>query len=116
MATTNQSHVVSLLPLFPGFTLPEMILPSSPGTWRDSDNFNARWGNARTELGVPDITSHSFRKSVATLIDEGGLSARKSADRLGHARVSETQDVYMARGRVHSEIAEMLDQARKNDE
>ena len=116
MATTNQSHVVSLLPLFPGFTLPEMILPRSPGTWRDSDNFNARWGKARTELGVPDITSHSFRKSVATLIDEGGLSARKGADQLGHARVSETQDVYMARGRVHPEIADMLDRALKNDE
>ncbi len=30
----------------------------------------------REELGVPEITTHSFRKTVATLIDDEGLSAR----------------------------------------
>jgi integrase len=39
---------------------------------------------------VPDVTSHSFRKSLATLIDEEGSPARVGADYLGHARVSET--------------------------
>jgi hypothetical protein len=28
---------------------------------------------------------------------------------LGHARVSETQDTYMARGRVHTQVAELLE-------
>jgi integrase len=52
---------------------------------------------------------HSFRKTVATLIDDEGLSARIGADHLGHARVSITQDVYMTRGRVHGQVAELLD-------
>jgi integrase len=69
-----------------------MIFPSTAGTWRDPDNFRARWRTVRDDLGVPDVTSHSFRKSVATLIDDEGLSARIGADHLGHARVSETQD------------------------
>jgi integrase len=36
-------------------------------------------------LGVADISSHSFRKTVATLIDDAGLSARIGADRLAAA-------------------------------
>jgi integrase len=48
---------------------------------------------------------------MATLIDESGLSARVGADQLGHAKVSMTQDRYMARGRVHPEVAHLLDRA-----
>jgi integrase len=51
------------------------------------------------------VTSHSFRKSVADLIDDGGLPARVGADQLGHAKVSMTQDKYMTRGRIHAEVA-----------
>ena len=62
-----------------------------------------------TISGVPGVTTHSFRKSVATLIDDEGLSARIGADHLGHSRISMTQDKYMARGRVHNAVADMLD-------
>jgi integrase len=92
-----------------------MVFPSTAGTWRDSDNFRARWREVRQELGVPDATSHSFRKTVATLIDDEGLSARIGADHLGHSRISMTQDKYMARGRVHAAVADMLDRTI-NDE
>ena len=81
-----------------------MIFASTAGTWRDPDNFRARWREVREVLGVPDATSHSFRKTVATLIDDEGLSARIGADHLGHSRVSMTQDKYMARGRVHAQL------------
>lgn len=88
-----------------------MVFPSTAGSWRDPDNFNKQWRKVRGELGVPDVTSHSFRKSVATLIDEAGLSARVGADQLGHAKVSMTQDRYMRRGKVHAEVAALLDRA-----
>ncbi len=88
-----------------------MIFPSSAGTHRDPDNFNKQWRKVRGELAVPDVTSHSFRKSVATLIDEAGLSARVGADQLGHAKVSMTQDVYYGRGRVHPQVAAVLHRA-----
>ena len=42
---------------------------------------------------------------------DSGLSARVGADQLGHARPSMTQDVYMARGRIHTEVAAVLDRA-----
>lgn len=88
-----------------------MLFPSTAGTWRDPDNFNKDWRTARTELGFPDVTSHSFRKTLATMGDEGGLSARVMADHLGHANVSMTQNVYMARNRVHSEVADLIEKA-----
>ncbi len=70
----------------------QVIFPSTAGTLRDPNNFVRLWRTVRDELGVPDVTTHSFRKTVATLIDEQGLSARIGADHLGHAKVSMTQD------------------------
>lgn len=88
-----------------------VIFPSSTGTLRDPDNFGKQWREVRETLGLPDVSSHSFRKTVATLIDDSGLSARIGADQLGHARPSMTQDVYMSRGQVHTEVADVLDKA-----
>ena len=53
---------------------------------------------ARDELGVPNVSSHSFRKAVATLIDDAGRSARIGADHLGHVKMSMTQDRYPRTG------------------
>ena len=86
-----------------------IIFPSTSGTLRDPDNFSGQWRSARGELGVPDVTSHSFRKTVATLIDDEGLSARVGADHLGDAKVSMTQDRYMSRGNVHPQVADLLE-------
>jgi integrase len=80
----------------------DRIQPASAGTLRDPDNFGKQWREVRESLGLPEVTSHSFRKTGATLIDDSGLSARVGADQLGHARPSMTQDVYMSRGQVHT--------------
>jgi integrase len=92
-----------------------MIFPSTQGTVRDPGGLSRLWRGVREDLGVPEVTSHSFRKTVATLIDDEGLSARIGADQLGHAKVSMTQDTYMSRGRVHTQVAELLDRTI-NDE
>lgn len=94
-----------------------VIFPSTAGTLRDPNNFAKQWRKVRDDLGVPDTSSHSFRKSVATLIDEEGLSPRIGADHLGHRHVSMTMDRYMSRGRTHSAVADLLDRAvAVNDE
>ncbi len=87
----------------------KIIFPSTAGTLRDPDNFNRQWRAVRDELGAAGVSTHSFRKTVATLIDDEGLSARIGADQLGHAHVSMTQNVYMTRGRVHAQVANLLD-------
>ncbi|HEV7204791.1 MAG TPA: tyrosine-type recombinase/integrase [Jatrophihabitans sp.] len=55
------------------------------------------------------VTSHVFRKTVATRLDEAGLSPRQVADQLGHANPSMTLDVYFGRQVVSAEAAKALD-------
>jgi hypothetical protein len=66
------------------------------------------WRCRRDHEREREMRTHSFRKSLATLIDDEGLSARIGADHLGHTNVSMTQDKYMSRGRVHTQVAELL--------
>lgn len=90
----------------------DLIFPSEKWTLRDPVNVAHEWQRARTALGIPeDVTGHSFRKAVATIIDDAGLSARVAADVLQHADPAMTQRRYMARGRVHHEAAEAVDRA-----
>ena len=91
-----------------------VIFPSAAGTLRDPNNFGKQCRTVRDELGVTEVSTHSFRKTVATLIDDEGLSAI-GADQLGHSRVSMTQDRCMSRGGVHTEVADLLDRTI-NDE
>ena len=85
------------------------VFPSASGTLRDPDNFNKQWRKARGRFDLDEVTSHSWRKTLATVIDDAGLSARVGADQLGHARPSMTQDVYWKRGAVHTEVAAAID-------
>jgi len=50
-----------------------------------------------------------YRKTLATRLDQGGLSARMIADQLGHARISMTQDVYLGRRVVDGSVASALE-------
>ena len=71
-------------------------------------------GDLRRARGDGDlawITSHTFRKTAATILDEAALSARLIADQLGHARPSMTQDVYLTRRAVDDRAAQALDEA-----
>lgn len=55
------------------------------------------------------ITSHTFRKTVATRLDQAGFTPRQVADQLGHANPSMTLDVYFGRQVVSAEAANVLD-------
>jgi integrase len=87
----------------------QVLFPHSRGDgFRDPYNTLRTIREARgTEWGW--LTSHVFRKTAATTLDDAGLSARVAADQLGHARPSLTQDVYFARSRVHPRAAEALE-------
>jgi integrase len=59
--------------------------------------------------GYPWVTSHVYRKTVATLMDAAGLSARQAAGQLGHAKVSVTQDNYFGRKVAQTGAAGVLE-------
>ncbi len=91
----------------------DVVFPSTSGNLRDQSAVSKQWRTVREALGMDWVTSHTFRKTLATLLDAQGLSARIGADQLGHAQISMTQDVYMGRGVVHTEVAEALDRMIK---
>jgi hypothetical protein len=66
------------------------------------------------------VVPHVYRKTVATLLHQGGLSARMIADQLGHPRISMMQDVYMGRrvvdGSVGSAVNLLFDSPETVDE
>ena len=73
------------------------VFPAPMGGWRDPSNTQADLRDALSAAGFDWVTSHVFRKSVATLMDQAGLSSRAAADQLGHANTSMTTDVYFGR-------------------
>ncbi|MCR2784078.1 MULTISPECIES: site-specific integrase [unclassified Microbacterium] len=76
---------------------------------RDRRNTAAEWQEARKRLGLPDYTFHSFRKTVATALDQAGLTARDIAEYLGHANPSLTMNTYMSKTVGGSRAADALD-------
>ena len=73
------------------------VFPDSRGGWRDRSNVGKVFRRVRDGSDFEWVKTHTFRKTVATLLDESGASARMVADQLGHSRISMTQDVYMGR-------------------
>jgi integrase len=73
------------------------VFPAPLGGWRDPSNTQAHLRDAFATAGFAWVTSHVFRKTVATLMDHAGLSSRAAADQLGHANTSMTTDVYFGR-------------------
>jgi integrase len=85
------------------------IFPSPIGHVRDSSNTAADLRRALDDADFGWVSSHTFRKTVATRLDDAGLSARQIADHLGHAQPSMTMDVYMGRKVASSDAAGVLD-------
>ncbi|MEV6415652.1 tyrosine-type recombinase/integrase [Kribbella sp. NPDC051718] len=57
------------------------------------------------------ITSHAFRKTVATALDSAGQTPRNAANQLGHSRISMTQDHYYDRKAPNPEATNAIQQA-----
>ena len=92
-----------------GVRMDEPVFANSLGGLRDPKNTRRDVRRALDRADFCWVTSHSFRKTTATILDQAGLSARVIADQLGHARPSMIQDVYMGRKFVDGRAAEALE-------
>jgi integrase len=70
------------------------VFPDTRGGWRDPSNTRRALRDARGSDGFAWVTSHVFRRTCATILDQ---SSRSIADQLGHAQVSMTQNHYLGR-------------------
>jgi len=82
---------------------------------RDPSNTQADLRAALDRAGYPWVTSHTFRKTVASRLDDAGFSIRHIADQLGHARPSTTLDHYRGRRAITTadHAAALADLARR---
>ena len=87
----------------------EVVFSTEMGTLRDPANTRRDLREAFRRAGYEGITSHIFRKSVASLMDDAGLTARSAADQLGHAQTAMTQNVYFGRKARTTGAAEVLE-------
>ncbi len=76
--------------------------PRTVGRWL----FQVREAN-----GTGWVTTHTWRRTTASVLDGSGITARMIADQLGHSRVSMTQDVYLGRGAVDPRVVQALEAA-----
>ena len=86
----------------------EPLFPDALGGYRDRNNVEAAFRAVRAGTAFEWLVPHTYRKTVATWMDAEGLSARTIADKLGHSRISMTQDVYMGRRAVDASAARVL--------
>lgn len=80
-------------------------------TWRDPGKVTAWVREIRMWVGLEWMTTHVWRKTAATMLDEAGLSARDIANQMGHAQISMTQNVYLGRGGMAPAAAVALEAA-----
>ena len=85
------------------------VFPDVRGGYRDRNNIESAFRQVRTGTPFDWVVPHTYRKTVATMLDQGGLSARMIADQLGHSRISMTQDIYMGRRAVDGSVASALE-------
>jgi integrase len=82
-------------------------------SWRDPSNTEADFREARAKIpGLEWVTTHNFRKTVATQMSDAQLTGREIADQLGHAKISMTQDVYLGRAATTQRHADVLETLR----
>ena len=62
------------------------------------------------EAGYPWARSHTFRRTVASILSDSGRPQQRIADQLGHADPHTTASVYLGRSWVgdKADLAEVL--------
>ncbi|MFE7200704.1 tyrosine recombinase XerC [Pseudonocardia alni] len=86
-----------------------VVFTAPHGGLRDPSNTQSDLRKIFDAAGYEWVTSHVYRKTVATLMDEAGLTARQAADQLGHAKISMTQDNYFGRKVAQTGAAGVLE-------
>lgn len=86
----------------------DLVFPSSTGTLRDPHNVRRQWRDARGDK-FDWVTPHSFRRTVATLIDRE-TDADAAAVQLGHSGSAVTKRHYIEKAIDTPDLTAVLNQ------
>ncbi|MEU1807860.1 tyrosine-type recombinase/integrase [Micromonospora aurantiaca (nom. illeg.)] len=87
----------------------DAIFASRRGTWLSPHNVRRQWRQARADTGLEWVTPHTFRKTVATLIDKEA-NTKDAAGQLGHATEQVTKKHYVVKPAVAPDNSHILEQ------
>jgi integrase len=77
------------------------------GTWLAPNNVRRQWRQARADTGLEWVVPHTFRKTVATLLDREGHSQAATAQ-LGHSSEDVTKTYYIAKATAAPDVSTVL--------
>lgn len=80
------------------------VFPSPLGHLRDTSNTASTLRRAFDRAGFDWVTSHTFRRTVASRLHEAGVPARVVSDYLGHSQIAMTLDRYTERSAVGDSV------------
>jgi integrase len=86
----------------------DAVFASRRGTWLSPHNVRRQWRQARGDAELSWVTPHSFRKTVATVIEEH-VDIRSAAAQLGHSRESVTARCYIAKPALAPDVSAVLE-------
>ncbi|HEX8347262.1 MAG TPA: tyrosine-type recombinase/integrase [Actinoplanes sp.] len=87
----------------------DAIFASRRGTWLSPHNVRRQWRHARADTSLEWVTPHTFRKTVATLIDKEA-DTDQAAAQLGHGNKAVTKKHYIEQPALAPDSSEILEQ------
>lgn len=118
----NKPGVILTIPSWSAATFARRKLAAGPngplfasleGGWLDPSNTINRLREALNESGFAWVTSHVWRKTVATLLDKAGLNVSEIADQLGNTRAVTEKHYIKPRSR-NTKAAAALESIKRN--
>jgi integrase len=85
------------------------VFATRRGTWLSPQNVRRQWRQAREDAGLEWVTPHTFRKTVATLIDKEA-DADSAAAQLGHGSKEITKKHYIVKPALAPDSSGILEQ------
>ncbi|MFI2664199.1 site-specific integrase [Micromonospora carbonacea] len=86
----------------------DAIFASRRGTWLSPNNVRRQWRQSRADTDLAWVTPHTFRKTVATLINEE-TNTKNAAAQLGHSSEEITATYYIAKPVQAPDVSDVLE-------
>lgn len=83
------------------------VFATRNGTWHQVGNIERRWRTIRADTGYEWVTPHTFRKTVATLVDRL-VDSDTAARVLGHSSDAITKEFYIEKDRMTPDVTHIL--------
>jgi integrase len=84
----------------------DAVFCSRRGTWLSPHNVRRQWREARKDAGLEWVTPHTFRKTVATLLDREA-DTKTAAAQLGHSSEEITTTYYIQKANQAPDVSDV---------